>query len=341
MNKLAPSTASPADAHLGGNALSVSFLKDWKECNRLFFWRHIFEWPTGERGIEPRYPVQRRTPLARYAQPFGSAFHAAVAAWRLSDWEGGQYDRDAAMAAARATLAGARHLFESDEDYAIVLAELEDLTLRYCARWANEFPDVRVLAIDGKPAVEMLFEVPLGDTGYVLNVRPDALVIAHGYLAAHEIKTASPQRAAATLAQLDKSAQSVAETWVLRMSRDRIGGDIAGIYGDVAVKGNTKTVEKFKRTLITVDEAIVDEFPSLVMDMLAEIGEASAVPFSSLEQGFAAFPKNGMFAGMGGCDGCMARDLCWNPGHEAAALPAFRPRTRRPSEETITTEESE
>lgn len=332
-----PSTASPANIHTGGKEVSVSYLKDRVKCHRYFFWRHVFVWPTGERGIEPKYPTPRKNPIARYAQPLGSAFHAALEAWRRSDVTGGQYDRDAAMAAARANLASQRSRFESDDDYAVVLAELEDLTLRYCAKWKDEYPDVRVAIRDGEPMIEKLFEIPLGDTGYLINVRPDALVYAHGYLAAHETKTASAQRVWDTWAELENSPQTLAEMYVLRMS----GEPVAGVYGDVAVKGGTRTVEKFQRKLITPDDALVDAFPSLAMDILAEIGEATAVPTPSLEDALATFPMTGMFGHRSPCSGCEFAGMCWNPGREVATLGGFRARTRLPTETTATEEPTE
>ena len=43
-----PSTASPVTIHTGGNEVSVSYLGDWHGCKRLFFWRHLYKWDTGE-----------------------------------------------------------------------------------------------------------------------------------------------------------------------------------------------------------------------------------------------------------------------------------------------------
>jgi hypothetical protein len=313
-------TASPATAHTGGFAVSVSYLRDWHECRRKFFWRYVFEWPSGDRGAEPRFTG---APLL-----IGSAFHAGVAAWRLSGWASGTYDRDAAMTAVRASFLARAPEFESEDEYAKALAETEDLMLRYTAKWANEYPDVRVHVLpDGRPAIEELFEIPLGNTPYVMNVRPDAVVVAHGFLAANECKTAAPSRARTTLSAMEVSPQTLAETYILRT----LGLPVVGVYIDLAVKGNTRSVEKFQRVLITADEELVDAFPALVMEALADIGEATALP-GPLDTQLARFPMTGMFAGA--CERCSFRSLCWNPGSEAATLGAFRPRTRTPQPTT-------
>jgi hypothetical protein len=314
MTAPAHGTASPTDVHVGGQHVSVSYLRDAASCRRLEFWRYRFVWPDGSgRGVETKWTSM---PLL-----IGSAVHAAVAAWRLSGWQTGQYDGAAALAAAREHAEARRDEFESEDTFADALAEATDLVTRYCTQWAHEYPDVRVWALDGQPAIERLFEVPLGESGLRLNVRPDAVVIAHDFLAVMETKTASASRAGATFAAQEVSPQTLAELWVLRS----LGDPAAGIYVDVAVKGNTRTVEKFQRRLVTVDERLVDEFPALVQDMLADVLSAASAPYLPLEAQLSAFPMTGMLTGR--CDGCPMRSLCWNPGREAATLAGgFRPR---------------
>lgn len=331
-----PSTASPVTIHTGGNEVSVSYLKDWHACKRAFYWRHAYQWDTGEAGLEPRYPMRRKTALARYAQPLGSAFHAAVAAWRLSDPEGGKYSDEAAMAAQRATLAASRSLFESEDDFAVVAAELDDLTLRYTKKWAGEFPDVRVLFRNDGPQVEKLYSIPLEGTRYVLNLRPDAILVAHGYVAGYELKTAGASRASAAMAELEWSPQVVSETYVLR----QIEADTAGVYADLAVKGTTRSTEKFQRRLVTPPPELVDGFPGFVGRTIDAIDETvSGAVGRPVDEHLTMFPMTGMFTRE--CPNCAFRDLCWNPGRELAALPSFRPRVRATPADEATMEETE
>lgn len=320
MSLPAHGTASPANIHVGGRDVSVSYLRDWVACRRLWYWRHAYVWESGDRGAEPRHTS---IPLL-----IGSAFHAGVAAWRAAGWQDGKYDADAALRATRDHLDARRDEFTDEDAWASAAAESVDLVQRYCAKWAGEHPDVTVLGDDAGPFIERLFEVPIGEDGYVLNVRPDAVVRAHGFLAVNELKTAAPSRAGATFAAMERSPQTLAELYVLRT----LGNDIAGVYVDVAVKGNTRTVEKFQRRLVTCDDALVAGFPEVVADLLAEMREAAVPAFLPLAEQLRLHPMTGMFHSE--CDRCAFAPLCWNPGTEQATLTAYRPRTAATTEET-------
>lgn len=309
------STASPANLHSGGNDVSVSYLRDWGGCPRRWFWRHAYNTPEGW-GLE----------IVRTSLPMvvGSAVHAAAAAWRESGWRTGEYSLDAALAALRTHMAGRVHEFPNEDEHADAQAVGEDIFRRYSARWADEYPDFQVASDADGPLLERLFAVPL-DGGVTLNVRPDGVVFAHGFLAVLEMKTVAPSRVGPTLAMMERSPQTLAETYALRT----LGHDVAGVYIDIAVRGRTRTVSPFNRKLIRPDESLVEAFPAIVGDVVRELQVASEIARDdtlSLPTKLSAFPMLGMFRGES-CARCEFAQLCWEfPGDEESALGEYRTR---------------
>jgi len=335
MTELRP-TAS--DIHIGGGNVSVSMLGTWWRCPRLWFWQYLYPWPSGERGVEPKYTA---SPLM-----VGSGVHVGLAAWYMSGWQDGNYALDPALDAARNVFKSRRAEFESEERYASDLAEVERLLRAYDGEYGPnahipEFPTFRAAtqpANTTKPYIESTFNLTL-KTGHILTVRPDMIGVNHGMLVAVEHKTPGASRVSATIGEATLGGQGLAQAAVLR----KFDAPTSGQLLNLVVKGPVRNTKPFQRHVIGFDPHIIDHFLHMVEQTIGDIERTVARWYTLLDDGMAAieaarvmFPMAGILNG--NCHRfnrpCPMFGLDTAPGREAATLANYRVRTYKSDKPT-------
>lgn len=218
-----------------GSPVGNSYISLWYRCRRKWFAKYWWPWPDGKTGLGlPGGLIRlgRRGLIGPGANlMLGSMLHAFKEAWYLSgvrDGEDtGQYNLEAALEHLNTYTTARQGEFAPDTgegsafDWA--LAEVKKWCELFHTYYGPDgytplFPEEKVLCLeDGRPAVELQFEIPLGYRDYIYTTRLDAVKLFQDrYVIGSETKTAAASWVERYINRLPKGSQFTGQMFVLR-----------------------------------------------------------------------------------------------------------------------------